>query len=647
VCGIVGWISPAGNIDTDVLVRMRDRIAHRGPDGAASWICPRRRIGLAHRRLSIIDLSSIANQPMLDPEKNAALVFNGEIYNHAELRQELEEQGVRFVTDHSDTEVILMGFLKWGLDELLSRLNGMFAFVIYDMRNDKVFAVRDRVGIKPLYVSNVDGDLVFGSEIKALLAHPRISRDLNHDSFVDYLTFRATAAPTTLFAGIECLAAGELLEYDMETRATSRRTWWDPLENRAEAPATYEEACERLEQLIREAIDYRMIADVPVGLFLSGGVDSGFLLQQMARSISQLNTYTIVYEGMGRYNEGDDARMMAERAQTSHHEIEIDSPTFSDAFPSVAYHQDEPIAAPVCSSVYFLSQRTQQTGVKVVLAGEGADEIFIGYRNWMRLRDAEKWNRWIPDLPGRPLRKAGATVANALLPWTAAGREILRRASSGQPLFWGGSLDFGEQVKASLIGPAVNSNIDRTYESVVAPLHRRFLERSERSDLTGWMSYIDLKFRLPQLMLPRLDKMGMAFSIEGRVPFLDHRIIEFVLGLPPQWRGAVGQVGKAIFKEIAAKQLPQEYVYREKRGFQAPVKEWRDAQFGQRYLPVLREFAKRTGLLNTNAVERLLQEKDSRLYYSLVNLAVWHQIYIEGDSELQIPQPSTPRAKAA
>ncbi|MFT5528321.1 MAG: asparagine synthase (glutamine-hydrolyzing) [Pirellulaceae bacterium] len=647
MCGIVAWISPDGNVEPKLLAEMRDSIAHRGPDGAASWIGPHRRIGLGHRRLSIIDLSPIADQPMSAPNKDAVLVFNGEIYNHAELRKELEDEGVRFVTDHSDTEVILMGFLHWGLEELLNRLNGMFAFVIYDRRNEKVYAVRDRVGIKPLYVTTVNGELLFGSEIKAILAHPKVSRNLNHDSFVDYLTFRATAAPSTLFSGIECLAAGELLEYDIRSRTIARRVWWDPLDHCDEPPATYAEACERLEELLREAIDYRMIADVPVGLFLSGGVDSGFLLQSMAKKISSLNTYTIVYEDMGRYNEGDDARMLAERAHTNHHEIQVTSSAFSDAFPSVAYHQDEPIAAPVCSSVYFLSKKTRDTGVKVVLSGEGADEIFIGYRNWMRLRDAEKWNSWLPDFPGRPIRKAASAIAGSLLPWTSAGREILRRAANGQPLFWGGSLDFGEQIKSSLIGPAIKSDIGRTFDSVVAPLHQQFLQRSERRDLTAWMSYIDLKFRLPQLMLPRLDKMGMAFSIEGRVPFLDHRIIEFVLGLPPQWRGAVGQVGKAIFKKIASKQLPPEYVYREKRGFQAPVKEWRSSEFGQRYLPLLRDFARRTGLLNAGALERLLAEKDSRLYYSLVNLAVWHQIYIEGDSELRAPELTSLVGKAA
>ena len=637
MCGITGWLSPAGRVEASLLTRMRERLAHRGPDGANTWVSRDRRCGLAHRRLSIIDLSEQAAQPM-HVEGRASLVFNGEIYNHAELREQLVERGCAFHTDHSDTEVLLQGYLCWGLETLLEKLVGMFAFAIHDIAADRIHLVRDRVGIKPLYFTRHGQDLLFASESKALFAHPGIEVALDHESFRHYLSFRAVPAPRTLFAGVECLGAGERIEFDLATSRISRQQWWDPLEKVEAPPHSLAAASERLSELLEDSMDHRLVSDVPVGLFLSGGVDSAYLLQLMARRRKGLHTFTVTYPGHEKYDEGADARELARAAGCEHTEVPLDAESYARAQADVAWHQDEPIAAPVCTSVYFLSKAAREQGVPVVLSGEGADEMFIGYRNWLRVRDAERWNQRIPDVPGRLLRKGAAALGGACLSWLSPYSELLQRAADGRPLFWGGSTDFGARAKRRLIGPAVQGTELDSFESVIEPLRADFLRRGKANDVTGWMSYVDLRFRLPQLMLPRVDKMGMASSIEGRVPFLDHRIISFINGLPPEWRGATGTEPKALFKSVARRELPHSFVYRTKRGFQAPVKEWKNARLGERYLPALTQFAERTELFDPVTLASLLRETGDRLYFNLTNFMLWYLLYVEDVLDGALPE---------
>jgi len=645
MCGINGWLSPDGRVDEALLIAMRERQAHRGPDGAGAWVDRGRRVGLGHRRLSIIDLSEAAAQPMREPGR-AAIVFNGEIYNHAELRTELEQAGVAFATDHSDTEVLLRGYLHWGLEPLLERLVGMFAFALHDEAAGLVHLVRDRVGIKPLYLARLGRDLLFASESKALFAHPRLEARLDHESFRPDLGFRAVAAPRTLFAGVECLGAGERLEFDLDTARTRRLRWWDPLEKVEAPPGTVEEARNRLSELLERSMDHRLVSDVPVGLFLSGGVDSAYLLRLMARRREGLATFTVRYPGHDRYDEGEDAARLAREAGAVHTEVPLSQEDYARAQAEVAWHQDEPIAAPVCTSVWSLSRAARAAEVPVVLTGEGSDELFIGYDSWLRLRDAERWNRRLPDLPGRPLRKLADRIGSAALGWLSPHAEILRRAAAGTPLFWGGSTDFGERAKARLLGPAMTGGGADSYEAVIAPLREDFLRHGDADDVTAWMSYVDLRFRLPQLMLPRVDKMGMAASIEGRVPFLDHRVIEHVLGLPPEWRTGSGSEPKELFKAVAARELPPDFVYRTKRGFQAPVKEWKHGHLGQRYLPALDRFARRTELFEPAALGRLLSASGDRLYFNLTNFMLWYLLYVEDVLEGELPEVAAARAAA-
>lgn len=639
MCGLNGWISSRGRVEEGPLRRMRDALAHRGPDGAGLWIDPEHRIGLGHRRLSIVDLSPGADQPMWSVGRGTVIVFNGEIYNHADLRAELEALGRPFATDHSDTEVLLAGFEAWGIEGLLRRLNGMFAFALFDRAGERLHLVRDRVGIKPLYLARTTDGWQFASEAKALFAGGEVRARLDTHSFTHYLSFRAVPAPRTLFEGVECLAPGERREICLRTGTSYGSIWWDPIAASEDPPDSREEAVDRLEALLEASIERRMRADVPVGLFLSGGVDSAFLAKRMAPRSDELASFTVHYPGHDRYNEKDDAERIAAECGTRHHAVPIEAKAYGDALARVAWSQDEPIAAPVCTSVWFLSRAARRAGVPVVLSGEGADELFIGYRNWLRMRDLERWNARVPDLPGRPLRKLASSILQRTLGPQHPAPELLRRMSLGQPVFWSGAHDFGLASKRALLGPAIPTDPASTYDEVVAPLRTRYAAAGgDPRDTTRWMSWVDLRFRLPQLMLPRVDKMGMAHSIEGRVPFLDHEIIEFVLGLPRALRADHGQVGKPLFKDVASRHLPHEFVHRTKRGFQAPVREWKGSALGHRYGGALEAFADRTGIFRREGVQGVMEQGGDRLWFNLANFVLWHGIYIEDVLEDHLPE---------
>ncbi|MAT71683.1 MAG: asparagine synthase (glutamine-hydrolyzing) [Planctomycetaceae bacterium] len=647
MCGIAGWACPDSCVKRSVLDAMSDAIAHRGPDGSGAWVSGDARVGLAHRRLAIVDLSAQANQPMVDAHGRATIVFNGEIYNHRELRQELQGQGATFRTDHSDTEVLLVGYLHWGLRALLERLNGMFAFGLYDHRQKKLLLARDRIGIKPLYSARVGRGMAFASEAKALLAHPEIPQRLNRRAFYHYLSFRSTPAPLTLFEGIDAVPAGQLVEFDVETGSRTEVQWWDPLEEAAAAPRSREAAEEQFEELLTSSVDYRMEADVPVSVFLSGGLDSAMTLALAGRNGRRLSSFTVTYPDQPEYNEGVAAAERARAAGANHHELPISAADFSDCLPDVAFHQDEPIAAPVCASVFLLSQEVQRTGNKVVLAGEGADELLTGYASWRRLRDMERWRRRL----GHPAMRVPAKLASAMLgaaaPWRSHWLEASHRLALGQPLFWSGAMDFAERAKDALLGPGMRDCRGDTYAECIEPRWRRFCRMRSPEDSTLWMTYADLGFRLPQLMLPRLDKMGMAWGIEGRVPYLDHRLVEFVMGLPAQWRGGNDRVGKAMLRRIAARRLPAEFVRQRKRGFRAPVAEWKRDAVGERYGQLLVRFAERTELLRPEAVRALLAHRSSRLYFSLVNFMLWHERFIEPVLEADLSASGNRRSVAA
>lgn len=628
MCGIVGWASRTPAVDRGAVDRMSEVLAHRGPDGSGVYVSGDSRVGLGHRRLSIIDLSPAAAQPMRDPTGRATLVFNGEIYNHAALRRELQCGGRPFTTDHSDTETLLQAYLHWGLPEMLSHLVGMFAFAILDETDGTVHLVRDRVGIKPLYYARTGDGMAFASEAKALFEHPALEARLDKENFFHFLTFRSLPAPRTLFSGVDKLGAGEWATLDLSTGTLTKSTYWNPLRDYRDH-VRFPDACDELEALLDAAVVHRLEADVPVGVFLSGGLDSGLLLRLASRRRSGLHSFTVGYPGHPGFDESGPARAFAKRFKTTHHEVPIDDATFGDHLCDVAWFQDEPIAAPVCVPVYMLARAARAASVPVAVAGEGSDELFIGYESWRRMAALQRWDNRLPDLPGRLLRRVAAGAALAGAGAFARSPDVLRRAAHGQPLFWGGAMDFADRGRRAILGPAMAGIDANTYEVVVRPHWETFRDHRPGGDIGAWMTYIDLRFRLPELMLPRLDKMGMAHSIEGRVPFLDYRIIEFVLALPPEFRSGSTFAGKKLLKTVASRHFPRAVAERRKQGFQAPVSRWKGGEFGRRYVPELRRFSERTGLFATRGVERLLSRADDRLYFSLVNFMLWHLIFIE------------------
>ena len=628
MCGIAGWVSANRSVEARTLWRMTHQLAHRGPDGHDVHVSRDSRAGLGSTRLAIMDLSPAASQPMRFPDRRVTVSFNGEIYNHAALRRELIRAGRDFRTDHSDTETLLQAYLHWGMPDMLSRLLGMFAFAILDEAAGALFLARDRVGVKPLYYAPLEDGVAFASETKALLQHPKVEARLDKDNLFHFLGFRSLPPPRTLFRSVKKLGAAEWASVDLASGRFRTDSWWNPLREYSPQPR-FGDACDELDALLESAVEDRLAADVPVGLLLSGGLDSGVVLQMASEGGSGIHTFTAGYPGHPDLDESDAARAAAQRFGSRHHDVSIRDATFSEHLTDVAWFQEEPSVAPVSVPVYLLAQRARAASVPVVLAGEGADELFIGYDSWRRLLDVQQWNRRLPDLPGRPIRRLAAAAAGAVTTGAARFPDALWRAARGQPLFWGGAMDFSEQGRRDILGPAMAGRDGDLYDAVIRPHWERFCEERPASDITGWMTYLDLRLRLPELMLPRLDKLCMAHSVEARVPFLDHRIVEFVLSLPPAFRSGRRWVGKGMLRAVASRRLPRTLAQRRKHGFQAPVVPWKTGTLGKRYLPALVRFSERTGLFDAPAVERLLARSGDRLYFSLVNFMLWHLIFIE------------------
>ncbi|HZU38531.1 MAG TPA: asparagine synthase (glutamine-hydrolyzing), partial [Gemmataceae bacterium] len=397
MCGIVGMLALPGSTlgGAPHLLRMRDALAHRGPDGAGAWVSPDDRVALGHRRLSILDLSESAAQPMSNEDGGLWVSFNGEVYNHAEIRAELEQIGRhRWKTDHSDTEVVLHAFEEWGID-CLHRFRGMFAIALWDARKHELWLIRDRLGIKPLYYSLRPGRLTFASEIKALLQDPDQPRRVHEEAFYHYLSFLTTPAPQTLFDGISKLPAGTWLCVRANGRVEQHRWWdaWDhvtPLTRHSEA-----EIAELLLAELRRAVQLRKVSDVPVGVFLSGGIDSSTNAALFSEGDARpVKTFSIGYAGeyQSYRNELDFARLMAERVGASHHERLLSMDDLLDFLPTMVRLQDEPIADPVCVPVYYVSKLARDNGVIVCQVGEGADELFFGYPWWKQLLQVYRLN---------------------------------------------------------------------------------------------------------------------------------------------------------------------------------------------------------------------------------------------------------------
>jgi asparagine synthase (glutamine-hydrolysing) len=667
MCGIVGVLSldGRGRVDRQILDRMRDTMVHRGPDGYDSWVSSDRSVGLGHRRLSIIDISAAADQPMPNEDGRVVITFNGEIYNHAGLRPKLVAAGHRFRSDHSDTEVLVHGYEEWGLDGLLERIEGDYAFGIWDERKRSLSLARDRIGVKPLYFAFVNGYLLFASEMKAIVAHPDFVPDIDPYALYHYLSFLTTPAPMTMMRGVYKLPAGCSLSIDASGSPQMTRYWdavpgrgIDPSETRNLSEAALEEFYVRgIRNRLRAAVEKRMMSDVPFGVFLSGGVDSSTNVALMSEYSSKpVETFTVGFSDHKHLNEFEFADQVARRFKTNHHEIFIQKQDMMDYLQKMIYHQDEPIADWVCVPLYFVSKLAHDSGMKVVQVGEGSDEQFCGYASYMgylRLyrRYWQPFRKFLPK-PAQYLVAKAANLASKLHPRLRAFTDIVDRAARDREPFWSGAMVFWDTMKAELVNKealgkppdhamAIKAGVlDPSYldpdtfnvmRSYFGPLDRDH----PGQDVLTRMIYSEFRLRLPELLLMRVDKIGMSESLEARVPFLDHHLVEFTMDIPQQWKVRGGEP-KYLLKKAVQGLIPDELIYRKKMGFAAPMRDWLQGDFGRAVHAAIRSSGlMRRGIFNLEYIDGLFAwhqsgRADCSLYiWNLYNCTAWYDFWVD------------------
>lgn len=641
MCGIAGVLTfehTSFRVDETYIGSMLETITHRGPDGAGTWISGDQRVALGHRRLSIIDLSDAASQPLCNEDRTLWISFNGEIYNHAEIRKELEEVGGhRWKTDHSDTEMILHAFEQWGID-CIHRFRGMFAIALWDVHKRELWLIRDRIGVKPLYYSVHHGRITFASEIKALLQDPDQERNVDEEALYHFLSFLTTPAPQTLFHGIRKLPGGNWLRVRLDGNVTQSRYWdvWDNTQALS-SDISEDEIAERLLDELRVSVQLRKVSDVPVGVFLSGGIDSSVNAALFSQGESgPVRCFSIGY--VGEYcsypNEVQYARRMAESVGAEYHERLLTQQDLLDFLPQMAELQDEPLADPVCVPLYYLSKLARDNGAIVCQVGEGSDELFCGYPEWKIKLQLQRYG----GLPvPRGLKRAGLWGLELSGRQNTLEYEFLRRNIEGMPVFWGGAEAFTETHKKSLLSARLRRKFNQfsSWEAL-QPIRQRFEEKAWEKSTLNWMTYLDLNLRLPELLLMRVDKMSMGVSLEARVPFLDHKFVEFAMSIPTAIKTRHGTL-KYLLKKAVRGVIPDEVIDRKKQGFGVPVHEWFFDRLGEFARVELDEFCRQTDLLDRTAVMHLLQHRDRRRAWFLLNLALWWKRYIGSETESPVP----------
>ena len=644
MCGITGIYAYGWNDASRAdVVRMRDAMQHRGPDDADAWVSGGAEVGriaLGHRRLSIVDLSAAGRQPMANEDGSIRIVFNGEIYNHEELRPELISRG-HVYRSRTDTETLIHLYEEYGV-EMLRKLRGMFAFAIWDGRRDELFMARDRIGIKPLYFTKQGGRFLFGSEIKAILQHPAVSADLDPTALYHYLTYYTAPAPTTLFAGISKLPAGHAMRVRADGTLDAWR-WWDLADAPAPEPsaiATEGAAVERIRALLEDAVSERLMADVPFGVMLSGGVDSSAIAALVQRHhTGAARSFSVGYTDAPAHDETAQARTVARELGTDHHEILIGQDDLVAYVPHLIHAQDEPLADWVCVPLHYVSQLVRDSGTIVALVGEGSDEQFAGYGHYLRYLKLDRgaWS-WYGRLPGA-MRRAAHRAADPLLRRTGLPREVrelVRRAAADEPLFLSGAVAAWETDKQDMASAAMRGNGWAVLSSVpiAAQAMAHLMAHRPGAGMLDRMIYQEFQLRLPELLLMRVDKITMASSIEARVPFLDHRLVEYTAHLPAAMKVRGGRT-KHLLKEAVRGLVPEHVIDRPKQGFSAPVNEW--------FRGPLADYARRSimdsrlrerGLFDYDALGGMLEahrtgrKNYDTLLWSLLNLSQWYDQWI-------------------
>jgi asparagine synthase (glutamine-hydrolysing) len=642
MCGIAGIVA-SDRLHADERARlplMRDIITHRGPDEAGTH-CDEF-AGLAHRRLSIVDLAS-GQQPLANEDGSVWVVFNGEIYNHADVRPALEAAGHVYRT-RCDTETIVHAYEEWG-DSCVERFRGMFAFAIWDLPRRRLLLARDRMGIKPLYWTITQGRLLFGSEIKAILASGIVPAEANERAVPELLGTRYVSGSETLFRGIHRLLPGHLLVYE-DGRVTTRQ-WWDvPVgKDRPEVRQLSDaDAVAQFRAHLEDAVRTRLMADVPLGMFLSGGLDSSAIAALMAGMIDRpLETFSVAFKQRA-FSELDYARQVATAINANPHEIVIGEDDFFGALPRLVWHEDEPIAHPSSVPLYFVSKLASEH-VKVVLTGEGSDELLAGYGKYPRaLANWRAGAFW--SLTPEPLRQFVADTVVPRLPGRVgryASRSFLAMPRTPEAMFFDNFASIGLRRQASLLSPRFAPLATASAYSA----SRAYFDRPNgRSTTLDRLLYADLKTYLVELLMKQ-DQMSMAASIESRVPFLDHHLVEFAAALPPRMK-LRGFTTKWILREAVKSLLPAEILTRPKMGFPVPFALWMRGSGADMARDVLLDSrARQRGITDPAAVAALIDghaagTRDAGdALWSLLNLELWYRTFIDGEGVQTLNVPGT------
>jgi asparagine synthase (glutamine-hydrolysing) len=626
MCGIVGIVmrDPRATVDEARLKRMRDVIRHRGPDGEGLWLDGP--VGLGHRRLSIIDLAT-GQQPMANEDGSAWIVYNGEVYNHDALRAQLVERGHRYAT-RSDTETILHLYEEAG-EACVERLRGMFAFGIWDRARRELVLGRDRLGIKPLYYAETEQEFLFASEIKALLAVLRTPPRFNETILPEYLATGFVSGSETFFLGVHKLLPGRTLRWSSGGGLKEQRYWTVPTTPES-APLTFDEAAREVRHRLEDCARSHLMSDVPLGIFLSGGIDSSALAAIVARLMKEpIQTFSVGFREAAA-DELPYARLVARAIGANHHEVVVTPDRFFEALPRLLWHEDEPIAFPSSVPLYFVSELAQRH-VKVVLTGEGSDELLLGYNRYRvaywNLKIASLYRRAVPAGLRRQVREG--VIA---LPWAIrryATRTFLAHAPNPRGLLYENFAVFAEAAQRRLLRSTLLLDARDPYTESL-----RCFAEGDGDDLAR-MSRADLQTYLLELLMKQ-DQMSMAASVESRVPFLDHTFVEYVVGLPSRLK-LQGVRTKAVLRAAMAGIVPPEILHRRKMGFPVPVGAWLRRPFDH----LVREFilgprAAQRQLFQPGGIEQLVAQhrrfgsEGDRLWL-LMNLEIWLRIFQDGE----------------
>ncbi len=591
MCGFAGVVLGKNRsvvLDDVLLDRLQTSILHRGPDGGGSWRSDDGEIAFINRRLKIIDLSAAGAMPMHDQRHGLVITYNGEIYNYRALRAELEVLGYQFFSN-TDTETILYAYHAWGI-ACLDRLDGMFAFALFDKNKDEIFLVRDRMGVKPLYFAVQQGIISFASEIKSLWEMPWNTKRIAPLPMYHYLTFMVTPAPYTMYEQVYKLPAGFYAKLDAR-RELSFQEWYSPITAISASERKHfadEHFCiDAIRTLLIDSAKKRMVADVPVGAFLSGGLDSSLNVALMAYSAGKIKTFTVNFSDGSEHDELAWARLVAKQFDTEHHELTISEKEAFELYERMVYYLDEPLADCVCVPFYYVAKLARESGIHVVQVGEGADELFFGYPTYAKHAavNARLWKPGQRYLP-QALRSTIARSAQPFLSKKADYQDLLNNWALGRPLFWGGAIAFNEQQKKQFVLPQGMPEHDPIVAKIYPGLRQEYdsftfveyhmQQLSERygvSDFGQQIMYLELKQRLPELLLMRADKMSMANSVEAREPYLDHKLVEFMFHVPLELKFKHG-ITKYLLKKVAQGFLPDVVINRKKVGFGAPTSRW-------------------------------------------------------------------------